>query len=276
MINIKQNNGLTLVELMIAMLLGLIVVGAVIFMFLEVKNSSRQNENIGRMQENARYTLNLFTQELRNAGFYGGMLKGSYVEMDNATLNPDSDAAVSDNCSSGDDWLYNIGNPIWYKTGLTQSDINGEQGCISSTDLYDGADGNGTDSISIRSVSADPIAVTDDVKTNTVYLRTNGSSGCLWHSGDSVTNSPNNPAICPSADAFDWEFQTNLYYIDNSSGTPRLCRKKLSQTTATTITSECLVDGIERFYIEFGLDNDFDALAENYTNDPGASTEAIV
>ena len=51
---VKQAAGFSLVELMIALTLGILVVGIIGFMFLQTKQSSRQNESSARLQENAR------------------------------------------------------------------------------------------------------------------------------------------------------------------------------------------------------------------------------
>lgn len=60
--------GLTLVELMIAMLLGLIIIGAVGSVFIANRQSYRLTENLGRIQENARIGFELMAREIREAG----------------------------------------------------------------------------------------------------------------------------------------------------------------------------------------------------------------
>ncbi|KAA3650120.1 MAG: hypothetical protein DWQ11_17280 [Proteobacteria bacterium] len=60
--------GLTLVELMIAMVLGLMVVGGVIAFFISNNQSYRVNEALAKMQEDARIALELLAREVRLAG----------------------------------------------------------------------------------------------------------------------------------------------------------------------------------------------------------------
>jgi len=45
----QRNDGFSLVELMIAMLLGLFIIGGVISVFLSNRVAYRQNENLARM-----------------------------------------------------------------------------------------------------------------------------------------------------------------------------------------------------------------------------------
>ena len=59
--------GVTLVELMVAMLLGLLVVGAAMSVFLANKQTYVASENLGRMQESARVAFELMARDIREA-----------------------------------------------------------------------------------------------------------------------------------------------------------------------------------------------------------------
>lgn len=65
---VKRETGVTLVELMIAMVLGLLMVAAVSNVYLAQRQSYRVNENLARMQDNARIAFELLARELREAG----------------------------------------------------------------------------------------------------------------------------------------------------------------------------------------------------------------
>lgn len=60
--------GLTLVELMVALTLGLIVTLVVVNVFLSNRGVYRVNEQLSRLQENARYALEVLARDLREAG----------------------------------------------------------------------------------------------------------------------------------------------------------------------------------------------------------------
>ena len=60
--------GLTLVELMVAMLLGLIVVGAVVSVLLSSRQSYSTNTTLGQLQDNARIAFELMARDIRQAG----------------------------------------------------------------------------------------------------------------------------------------------------------------------------------------------------------------
>ena len=64
----RRHAGFTLVELLVAMLLGLFLIGAIIGMFISNKEAYRINENLARMQEGARIVNELMSREIREAG----------------------------------------------------------------------------------------------------------------------------------------------------------------------------------------------------------------
>ncbi|MDP2716343.1 hypothetical protein [Rheinheimera sp.] len=69
--NIKRLLGLSLVELMIALVLGLVVVGGVIGVFIANQTTFRMNEASGSIQEKVRTAFQLMSEDLRLAGYTG-------------------------------------------------------------------------------------------------------------------------------------------------------------------------------------------------------------
>lgn len=66
--SLYRQRGITLVELMIAMVLGLLVVGAAGAIFLSNRQAYNATETIGRIQENGRVAFELMARDLREAG----------------------------------------------------------------------------------------------------------------------------------------------------------------------------------------------------------------
>lgn len=65
----KVEQGFSLIELMIAMLLGLILIGGVINLFLASSQTYRLQESMFRVQESGRFALDFMLRDLRDAGF---------------------------------------------------------------------------------------------------------------------------------------------------------------------------------------------------------------
>ena len=66
-----QVRGFTLVEMMIAMTLGLIVLAGVGWVYFGTMRTYRTHDGLSRMQEGARYAFELISHDLRMAGVAG-------------------------------------------------------------------------------------------------------------------------------------------------------------------------------------------------------------
>lgn len=69
--------GFTLIELMVAMVLGLIVIGGVASVFLANQQVYRTNAALGDVQDNTRMAFEMMAQDIRNAGLTGCDSSGS-------------------------------------------------------------------------------------------------------------------------------------------------------------------------------------------------------
>ncbi|MGZ8239917.1 MAG: PilW family protein [Methylobacter sp.] len=88
----RSQKGLTLIELMIAMLLGIFLIGGVLQIFLSSKQTYRMQENLSRLQENGRFTLDFLARDIRMTGYWGCLQKaaGDIVGSDNNAVNGDN------------------------------------------------------------------------------------------------------------------------------------------------------------------------------------------
>lgn len=64
----RRTRGFTLVELMVALAVGLIVTGAAITVFLSTSRTYDATESLGRVQENLRVAFELMARDMREAG----------------------------------------------------------------------------------------------------------------------------------------------------------------------------------------------------------------
>src|SRR3990172_12930451 len=67
----KSQQGLSLVELMVAISVGLILLAGVLQIFISSKQTYRVNDALARLQENGRYAMYLLSKDIRMAGFTG-------------------------------------------------------------------------------------------------------------------------------------------------------------------------------------------------------------
>ena len=71
LISPRGQSGFGLIELMIAMTLGLVLLGGIGYMYIGSRGAFRTTDNLSRMQENARYALDTMSRDIRMAGYVG-------------------------------------------------------------------------------------------------------------------------------------------------------------------------------------------------------------
>lgn len=67
----RRQRGFSLIEIMVAMVLGIVILLAVSEVFINNSRTRGEIEKTGRQIENGAYALSLLTDELRNAGYLG-------------------------------------------------------------------------------------------------------------------------------------------------------------------------------------------------------------
>lgn len=68
---LRRMRGVNLVELMVAMTIGLLILAAVSTLFMDSKRNYMMQDGMARLQENARYAMQTIMRDLRMAGYYG-------------------------------------------------------------------------------------------------------------------------------------------------------------------------------------------------------------
>ncbi len=67
----RHSAGLTLIEVMVAIVIALILLAVTVSIFVANKRSYSEQEQTSRLQENARYALDVLTRDIRMAGYSG-------------------------------------------------------------------------------------------------------------------------------------------------------------------------------------------------------------
>ena len=67
----RKQSGISLIEILIAMLLGLVLTGGILQMFSSSRQTNRVHEATARMQENGRMGLEVIARDVRMADFWG-------------------------------------------------------------------------------------------------------------------------------------------------------------------------------------------------------------
>ena len=100
--------GFSLVEFMVAMAIGLILVGAVLAVFVNSSSTYTVNQSVARLQENGRYALDEITQDLQLAGYWGGNNSPELIRRRGGQ--PDQLAAATNDCTAR--WHIALDQPL--------------------------------------------------------------------------------------------------------------------------------------------------------------------
>ena len=259
----------TIVELLIALALGLTLSGAITKIYLQNNASLQQDEQIARLQENARYALKMLTREIGMAGFIAGTPEQNTI----------TSSVVSTGCAP-DTWALNLTTPLDFINDVTNASTltttSGISITCSPSDLL-----TNTDIISIKRTADRPTAENGAVAShvasvgNQWYMRLSDSrSDKSWRyvaangtfeSADTATNS----------DIDYWAYYHKIFYLknitQNSKQVPTLCAQVL---IGSSMAEECYVEGIENVQIEIGLDTNQDSTPDIFKSAPSATEMA--
>ena len=102
--NKLYQSGMTLIEIMIALLIGAFLLGGVLQIFVSSKQTNRMQENLSRLQENGRFAMNFLTKDIRMAGYWG-CLNPSAADVDIAGDNNNGAGTTADSIDDGTDTI---------------------------------------------------------------------------------------------------------------------------------------------------------------------------
>lgn len=286
----KKQQGLSLVELMVALALGLIVTTALISVFVMSTQAFRTQDSFAQLQENARFALTTIARDVRMAG-YRGCLGGR-----NDTAIP---VPMINNLASAGQYANNfaVGLQSFHATGTTWS-----PSLDASISGATPAPSAGSDVITMRfatgpgmplsaimaSSSADvPLAsnaglsvgkavlIADCVVSTVFKVTAINADQSVSHIADGVSNATTNLGRAFSTDASVMPISTVTYYVGPSSSAPTGTEKSLWQQI-DGVNNE-LAEGVENMQFLFGEDSNTDLSPDRYvTADQVANFDNVI
>lgn len=292
--------GLTLVELMIALTLGLIVIAALVAVFMGSNRNFRQNEALATVQDNARFALDALSRDLAMAGYWGGV-RAIDAEI-SVRVSAVAAAAVAKASASGDcgpatqpagsHWLFEVGTPLVFRNHtLGTATISNDFRCLLPANIQPD-----TDVLMIRRASAVDALLGTGLTDKRFYVKTNRNIASLFRA-TSATFDPTGPLDCPDSTGLStackptettptqqvYAYTPQIYYIrkwlrvppsaslPDGDGLPILCRRYLNDTDTTldypAMVEDCLAEGVENLQIEWGISSD-GSTVQNYVSNP--------
>ncbi|MEQ9480659.1 MAG: PilW family protein [Algiphilus sp.] len=257
----RHQQGISLVELMISVALGLVILAGVDTVFVTSRHSYRVQESTAILQDNARFAMETIGRALRDAGFtHGAPLTA--MQWIPSSLD-DSDAAA---CSAG--WYADLRRPIEIHNGAGATPLSG---CTVSN--YEAQ----TDVLVIR--HADPLSAPgtgylprteiEDLDGDTLLLRAiPATRGVIYQRGAATTVDSQFTDDDEDDGVFDYRFRARVFHVGVPSGATAAEGPALYEHSPDfgNPDSQPIVSGVERFTLVAGMDRNGDGIVESWDN----------
>lgn len=246
--------GMTLIEIMIAMGLGLFVLQGMLTIFASSKALYERESGLTELFDAGNAALTVLNRDLRRVGFFG-----SSAPADRIVAAEELDVLI--NACEGNAGAYDFNAAIWG----AEASANNALGCID--DAIPASDkpsdilvvkyvGNA----SIRDLDGDlDIDLQDGLRESETYVLTNTEKAIVFDGDDAA------PSITLGGDVpqgVAWPLRNHVYYVGtDDNGRAALKRKTLSQSQ---MKDEVVVQGVEAMRILYGEDRDGDFQPERF------------
>jgi type IV pilus assembly protein PilW len=255
----RRQRAFSLVELMVALAIASILLGALAIMFVNMSNARGDIDRTSRQVESGRYAMQILSDEIRHAGYFGVLANAPSLGASVTTL-PDA----CDTSTAGVQAA--IGLPLQAYAGqATAATLDpGKLACIGAAAGYKpntavlvvrristaapGAVTAGSFNLQTSGCPGDLVRYVLDTPTGAFTLHTNTTPGCF-----PITTAP----VAPISPYF-----TRIFFVstcsdaDCSAGgannVPTL--KRIDINPGAVSAPVALVDGIENLQFDFGID----------------------
>lgn len=264
-IYLKKEQAFTLIELMVAMGVGIFLLGAMTKVMLQNKDTARTQTNVEKIQDDARFGMELIAQDVRLAGFRGCVSSaptGGYLNFKNATTSATYQGQVT---------------AIQPFRGMGSSFSPALNPAISGLSP---APNPQFDVITVRVSPNEPLILTTDLVAPTDVLKLSGNkdlttgryavlSNCaaatLFRvntvSGNNVTS--DNPSgvgyLFPIGSQL-YLYDTITYYVGTVNAKNYIYKQVNGQAP------QQVIDNVDKFEILYGIDSDTDFNSNQYVH----------
>lgn len=272
--------GFTLIELMVGMVVGLLLVLAMVTLLINVNRNNTEMGKTNLLIENGRFALQLLEDDITHAGFWNGYVP----EFDNlnavlGTVPADYPSAMPDPCLAYASWTAAV------KTNLLGIAVQGYEIPLSVCAGVVTNPQPSTDVLFVRHLERSP-----NCRTGATTACPAPTSGGLYFQQSRCGNEPVAGPTTEAAYVFEpyeaasaatvfplrnrncgtvaelRQFVSNLYYVRDyattvGDGIPTLMRSSFGPVTTGGVTTlefqpaQAIVEGIEGFRVEYGVDS---------------------
>ncbi len=286
-----RSTGFSLIEMMIAMTIGLLLLSGLVMIFVNSSDTNRELQKTAQQIENGRYAIDVVSQDLRLAGFYGHLHDLGAITLP-ATPDPCDSSNTVVGAAGDTDLLRALRFPVQgYRGTIDASNAAADAaagiGGTSCGGLLTAANLRaGSDVLVIRRADTNALTAADTTTSNGFYIQASGTAAEIQlGGGGAIGNCPTAAEHCkadgstasalklangasPAPAAPIRRLHVRVYFVapcSIGSAASGACTgaagedtiptlKRLELTTPGSITIVPLVEGIEYFKVEYGVD----------------------
>ena len=276
---VDRQSGFTLIELMVALAIGLLIVAALIALLLNLSRNNNELSKTNRMIENGRFAVQLLEGDLVHAGFWGGFVP-RYDDLVNTDPPDDVPTAVPNPCTA-----FGVAWTDQYKSNLIGIPVHSYDVpavppappipvCAGAGEPVQNPRGN-SDVLVIRYAEkcTDDCLTVSPAVAGRLYFQaercgdelpaTLAAAYRLDQTGFTLQTVACNPAVLSDIRAF----VSHIYFVRDVNGLPTLMRSRMDFAGGAVAhqPAEAMIEGIEAIRVEYGIDNLSDSgAAVNY------------
>jgi len=282
-----QQQGFSLIELMVSLVIGLLLVVGVLQAFVGSKQTYTMQSGLAKLQENGRFAMSFLARDLRQAGYTGcsrsSQISNTLRDPGNGNTLPsylDFNTSINGQDSAS-------GAVIGGRTVFGNSDVvevrfaDTSGGC----DLEVGKHNANSATLHCQdnhTFQKGDILVVTDCQTTAIFqqsnVNNNGTVSTIVHNTGNGTDIGNctsflgSPVNCPTGTKYTFSTGSVLrvlfyrYFIAlNTHGEPALYREEISNNSGETETqARELVEGVENMQVLYGEDDNSDGTVDHY------------
>jgi type IV pilus assembly protein PilW len=252
--SLRCQRGVTLIELMVALALGLLITVAMLKVYVDASGLYRFNEGLARVQENGRFALEFIRRDARVAGFWGCYSEAPLIN----GVSSDSDAWPGQ---------LPVDQPVGHITGSNDDGLNSADSIT-----FRSASGSGTlvnapmivasDSISVNSVAtitSGMAVLISDCDNGDIFQVTDTSGASLAHAAGTSSNNSADLSTAYASGSRVYQARQSTFCIAPGADTSQPSLRRLhNPSPGETCASDGneLVEGVENMQILYGEDAD--------------------
>jgi len=256
MMNIKNNmnkrqQGFSLIEMMLAMLIGIIIMGGILSVYTNTRDLQRSSEDQVNLVTDARFAMETIGYDLRHAGVYGAT---NLPKLLACRLGDASCPAVLP-LATGDclgQWYINVEEPIFGGENTVPPGYT----CILNHQPN-------TDVLVVRYADSNPVA-TASLVPGTTYVRSNYLAGQLFVG----TAQPVIPDDAGTLTA-NHQLYSRAYYISSFTNTPgdgQPSLRRVDLVNGPQLQDQLILPGASNLQVQYGEDLDGDGSIDQFVN----------